>query len=89
MKTDSYEVAARFLGLSRGADASVLRGRVSRWFNDRHFGFILPADGGPELFFHASGVGGERLPRIGQEVTFELGGDRAGRTKAVRVNVVG
>ena len=92
MKTDSYEVAARFLGVSRDGrvpDASVLSGRVSRWFHDRHFGFILPADGDSELFFHASGVQGERLPRIGQQVTFELGEDRLGRTKAVRVRVVG
>lgn len=42
---------------------------------DRNFGFITPADGGKDLFFHASGLEGVDFSELreGDAVTFEIG----------------
>ncbi|MFQ5958252.1 MAG: cold-shock protein [Alphaproteobacteria bacterium] len=48
-----------------------------KWYNgDRGYGFIEPADGGADIFFHASvlepDMQGENGPRPGEPVTFEV-----------------
>ena len=50
------------------------KGQV-KWFNNaKGFGFILPEDGGADLFAHFSSIGmeGYKTLKAGQHVTFDL-----------------
>jgi len=47
-----------------------------RFFDPRGFGFLIPDDGGADLYFHVSELPGKRGSRFiedGTPVTFELG----------------
>lgn len=63
-----------------------VHGTLTKWNDDRGFGFITPAQGDDELFVHISAFpkDGPR-PSINEPVSFEveLGGD--GKKRAVRV----
>jgi cold shock CspA family protein len=61
-------------------------GTLSRWNEDRGFGFIAPADGGDEVFVHISAFprDGTR-PRVHELVSFEIESDGEGKRRAVRV----
>lgn len=61
-------------------------GRVTHFNSEKHFGFIAPNDGGPDVFLHVTNIIGEVQLRKGDEVVFEIGADqRCGRSRAVRV----
>ncbi len=48
-------------------------GTVKFFDPNKKFGFITREDGQPDLFFHASGVIGEKkIPEGGDPVTFDL-----------------
>lgn len=71
--------------------SAVLQGTVTRWFPDRGFGFIAPADGRDELFAHVS----ELDPDLddltsGQRVVFQIAPNerRPGTVMAARINIV-
>ena len=52
-----------------------------KWFNaEKGFGFIIPDDGGKDLFVHHSNIvtQGFRTLRDGQKVEFEVGEGRKG-----------
>jgi cold shock CspA family protein len=61
-------------------------GTLSRWNDDRGFGFITPAQGNYELFVHVSAFprDGER-PRIGEIISYETETGPNGKPRAVRV----
>jgi uncharacterized membrane protein YsdA (DUF1294 family)/cold shock CspA family protein len=62
-----------------------LQGRISRWNDSRGFGFIQPAEGGPEVFVHIKAfVPGYPRPLTGQSVSFEVQ-QVEGRLRAQRV----
>jgi CspA family cold shock protein len=52
-----------------------------KWFSgDKGYGFIVPDDGGKDLFVHHSNIEGEgfRTLREGQKVEYEAGEGRKG-----------
>lgn len=61
-----------------------LHGTLSKWNDDRGFGFITPAEGGVEVFVHVSAFprDGER-PRIGETLGFEVETGPDGRKRAI------
>jgi CspA family cold shock protein len=62
----------------------LMTGTVDRFDEMRGFGFIRPASGGGDVFFHQSAVNGIR-PRVGEEVEFRMGeGPKGPRAESVR-----
>lgn len=59
-------------------------GTVTRWNDDRGFGFIEPAGGGPEVFVHVSSFPKGGRPSNGELVSYEVDTVR-GRPQAVRL----
>jgi len=61
-------------------------GTLTKWNDDRGFGFITPTQGGPEVFAHISAFprDGQR-PRIGERVTFEIGTGKDGKQQAKNI----
>ena len=59
-----------------------------KWFNaEKGYGFITPADGGPDLFVHFSAIliDGYRSLDEGQDVEFEVGqGTKGPQAEQVR-----
>ena len=60
-----------------------IEGTLAKWNDDRGFGFIAPAQGGPEIFVHVSVFprDGQR-PRVGERLSFEIEADHHGKKRA-------
>jgi uncharacterized membrane protein YsdA (DUF1294 family)/cold shock CspA family protein len=58
------------------------RGTIANWNDDKGFGFIRPAGGGTELFFHISDYRGAGRPSPGDRVNFMIGTGRNGKPAA-------
>jgi cold shock CspA family protein len=63
-----------------------IEGTLTKWNDDRGFGFITPTQGGPEVFAHISAFprDGQR-PRLGERVTFEIGTGKDGKQQAKNI----
>ena len=68
---------------------SMPKGTIRRLITDRGFGFIQTAEG-KDLFFHRSELEGVDYSslREGQEVEYEVGKERNGRSEAVKVRLI-
>ena len=65
------------------------QGRITRWNDDRGFGFITPNGGGDDLFMHVRALTGWRVrPAGGELVTYGKAADARGRPCAVDVRRV-
>lgn len=67
-------------------------GKVKFFNADKGFGFIVPEDGGKDVFVHISAVQRSGLPALleGQQVSFENEPDKKGKgPKAVNLRVLG
>lgn len=60
-----------------------VEGTLTKWNDERGFGFITPANGGREVFVHVSAFprDGQR-PSLGERVTFETEAGKDGRLQA-------
>jgi CspA family cold shock protein len=64
---------------------------VKFWSEARGFGFLVPEDGGPEVFVHVSNLEDPDLEALarGARVEFEEGlSARTGKSEAIRVRVL-
>ena len=60
-----------------------IEGTLTKWNDDRGFGFITPTQGEPEVFVHISAFPRDgRRPTIGERLTFEIETDSAGKRRA-------
>lgn len=65
------------------------RGKITRWDDDRGFGFVTDDEGGEEAFLHVSALPKRAVrPVLGDPVTYELQRDRQGRLQAIHVDHV-
>ena len=60
-------------------------GTLTKWNDDRGFGFIAPAQGGEEIFVHVSAFPRGDRPRVGELISFETEANPDGKLRAVRV----
>jgi uncharacterized membrane protein YsdA (DUF1294 family)/cold shock CspA family protein len=66
------------------------RGKLTKWKDDRGFGFITPVNGGKEVFVHIRAFSNRHDRPAGNElVTYEISVDERGRTRAERVEFIG
>lgn len=64
-----------------------IEGTLKKWNDARGFGFIVPTQGGQEIFVHASAFprDGSGPPALDEVLSFEIVVDRNGRKQAVKV----
>ena len=63
-----------------------MQGKITRFFDERRFGFIRDGDG-HDHFFHIDDIADETIPTPGLRVTFRIGMHKS-RTKAVGVRTL-
>ncbi len=62
------------------------QGKVTNWRDDKGYGFILPMDGGTQVFVHIKAFTTKARRPVGDEnVTYNLETDPEGRIRATRV----
>ena len=67
------------------------KGKIVSWNNDKAFGFIrlLQSSDGKDIFVHKTDINGlTRTPVEGDIITFSLGKDHRGRSKAVNATIL-
>jgi len=62
-----------------------MTGKVKFYNNTKGYGFIVPDEGGPEVFFHFSGLAEGYSPTLDGKVSFEMGTSKKGPC-AINVN---
>jgi len=66
------------------------KGKISKWNDDKGFGFIKPLAGGKEVFIHISEFSNRnRRPQFDELVTYTLSTDKQGRPRAVHATIPG
>jgi CspA family cold shock protein len=69
-------------------ESTTPQGTIKKWFQDKYFGFISPADGSEDVFFHECALREGDDITEGASVTYEVGLDKkSGKTKAVSVDI--
>ena len=67
-----------------------LRGKLTKWKDDRGFGFITPIRGGQQVFVHIKAFTNQHRRPVGNEfVTYETVFDKTGRLRAEHVDFMG
>lgn len=67
-----------------------MKGTIKFYNDEKGFGFIIPENGGDNIFFHVSQCQeGYDMPQQGDEVEFDVGQGRDGRPAAQKVRPAG
>lgn len=67
-----------------------LSGSITRWNDDRGFGFVTADEGGEKAFLHVSALPRRAVrPMVGDRISYEVRLDLQGRPQAVRVTHAG
>jgi uncharacterized membrane protein YsdA (DUF1294 family)/cold shock CspA family protein len=67
-----------------------LRGKLTKWKDDRGFGFITPIRGGRQVFVHIKAFTNQHRRPVGNEfITYEIVSDETGRLRAEHVEFMG
>ncbi|XP_077304969.1 calcium-regulated heat-stable protein 1 [Lithobates pipiens] len=61
-----------FSAAARASESQVYKGVCKCFSRSKGHGFIIPEDGGPDVFLHISDIEGEYVPVEGDEVTFKI-----------------
>ncbi|MGH8492426.1 MAG: DUF1294 domain-containing protein [Moraxellaceae bacterium] len=65
------------------------QGRISKWQDDKGFGFITPSSGGKEIFVHIKAFRkGQGRPQLGAHVEYEAGLDAQSRLRAESASLI-
>ena len=65
-------------------------GAIKSWNDERGFGFIQPAQGGPDVFVHIKAFNTfAGRPQVNQRVSFQVRPGPQGKQRAVDVEVIG
>lgn len=60
-----------------------IEGTLSKWNDERGFGFITPTKGGQDIFVHVSAFPKDGVrPTIGEKLSFEMEADSQGKKRA-------
>lgn len=66
------------------------KGRIERWNDAKGYGFIVPDDGGRQIFVHIKAFADRgRRPAPGQTVRYTITHDKQGRPRATLVTLAG
>lgn len=66
------------------------RGTLTKWIEEKSFGFIRPEGGGQDVFVHIRDFGAiSRKPKIGDIMRYQLSNDGTGRFRAADVSIEG
>lgn len=77
--------AKRAIEASKPMDPNKSAGTI-KWFNEgKNFGFIVPDNGGADVFFHLSECIRGIIPQKEDNVLFQMGVDKKGEAVAVKV----
>lgn len=62
-------------------------GKLTKWNDDRGFGFISPNHGKGEIFAHISAFPNDgQRPKLGEPVSFEIEIDKSGKKRAIDIS---
>ena len=66
------------------------KGKIRSWNDEKGFGFVVPSEGGKDVFLHISAFSNrDRRPQNGQIVTYALSSDERGRPRAKSATLPG
>ena len=66
------------------------RGQLTKWKDDRGFGFIQPVDGSQEIFLHISELkDATRRPQVGDTIYYHVVADQDGKLSACNAFILG
>jgi cold shock CspA family protein len=63
-------------------------GILTKWKDEKGFGFITPSGGGSEIFVHVSEFPKVKRPQVGDKLVFQVKEGAGGRRKAVAIEYV-